>query len=71
MLLRGRWIRRLTFLIVRPESMPAYFTFRERFDYAEDPVIRYARGAVAVSACCQPTLTRIATPRCRCGRRAA
>ena len=41
MLLRGRWIRRITFLVVRPQSMPAYFTFRERLDYQEDPVIRY------------------------------
>lgn len=39
-LLRGRWVRRITFMIPRKAALPAYFTFRERLDYAEDPVIR-------------------------------
>ena len=51
MLLRGRWIRRLTFLVVRQQSMPAYFTFRERLDYQEDPVIRYGER-FAIPALC-------------------
>lgn len=46
-LLRGRWVRRITFMIPRHEALPAFFTFRERSDYSEDPVIRHVEPALA------------------------
>ena len=60
MLLRGRWIRRITFLVVRPQSMPAYFTFRERLDYQEDAVIRYEPMLRSHAMPCPPP------PACTC-----
>jgi len=45
--LRGKCIRRVTFLVERKKQFPAFFTFRERNDYSEDPVIRHLEPALA------------------------
>lgn len=45
--LRGKWIRRVTFVVQRFEQQPAYFTFRERDDYGEDTGIRHLEPALA------------------------
>jgi acetyl-CoA carboxylase/biotin carboxylase 1 len=39
--LQARGIRRVTFVVYRIANYPRYFTFRERFNYAEDMTIRH------------------------------
>eukprot|EP00127_Corallochytrium_limacisporum_P003164 Clim_evm13s147 gene=Clim_evmTU13s147 len=46
-LLQSRGIRRVTFLVLEHEQMPAYFTFRIWLDYAEDTVYRNIEPALA------------------------
>ncbi|KAK9708765.1 acetyl-coenzyme-A carboxylase [Basidiobolus ranarum] len=45
--LRARGIRRVTFLLNREGSTPAFFTFREKNNYAEDQTIRHIEPALA------------------------
>ncbi|KAJ3105264.1 acetyl-coenzyme-A carboxylase [Phlyctochytrium planicorne] len=45
--LRSNSVRRVTFMIVRPNQFPRYFTFKEQEDYREDPVIRHIEPAMA------------------------
>ncbi|KAJ3217083.1 acetyl-coenzyme-A carboxylase [Dinochytrium kinnereticum] len=46
-LLRSHSVRRITFMVVRPNQFPRYFTFKEQDDYREDPVIRHIEPAMA------------------------
>ncbi|KAI8847215.1 acetyl-CoA carboxylase [Chytridium lagenaria] len=45
--LRGHSVRRVTFMVVRSNQFPRYFTFKEQDDYREDPVIRHIEPAMA------------------------
>ncbi|KAJ3097342.1 acetyl-coenzyme-A carboxylase [Phlyctochytrium bullatum] len=45
--LRNNGVRRVTFMVVRPNQFPRYFTFKEQEDYLEDPVIRHIEPAMA------------------------
>ncbi|KAK9693755.1 acetyl-coenzyme-A carboxylase, partial [Basidiobolus ranarum] len=45
--LRTRGIRRVTFLLNREGTSPAFFTFREKNNYAEDQTIRHIEPALA------------------------
>ncbi|KAI9011227.1 acetyl-CoA carboxylase [Gaertneriomyces semiglobifer] len=45
--LRSRRVRRITFMVVRENRFPHYFTFKEALDYAEDVVIRHIEPAMA------------------------
>ena len=45
--LRGKFLRRVTFLVERKKQIPGFFTFRERSDFSEDPVIRHLEPALA------------------------
>ena len=45
--LRGKFLRRVTFLVEKKRQNPSFFTFRERSDYSEDPVIRHLEPALA------------------------
>ncbi|KAJ3053083.1 acetyl-coenzyme-A carboxylase [Rhizophlyctis rosea] len=46
-LLRAKAVRRVTLMVVRENSFPRYFTFKEATDYAEDLVIRHIEPAMA------------------------
>ncbi|KAJ3042399.1 acetyl-coenzyme-A carboxylase [Rhizophlyctis rosea] len=46
-LLRAKAVRRVTFMVVKENSFPRYFTFKEATDYAEDLVIRHIEPAMA------------------------
>ncbi|KAJ3190595.1 acetyl-coenzyme-A carboxylase [Irineochytrium annulatum] len=45
--LRNHCIRRITFIVIRANKFPRYFTFKEQDDYKEDPVIRHIEPAMA------------------------
>jgi acetyl-CoA carboxylase/biotin carboxylase 1 len=44
--LRSQRVRRLTFMLIRPNTFPRYFTFKEQSDYREDLVIRHMEPAM-------------------------
>ncbi|KAJ3296515.1 acetyl-coenzyme-A carboxylase [Borealophlyctis nickersoniae] len=46
-LLRAKLVRRITFMDIRENQFPRYFTFKEALDYAEDVVIRHIEPAMA------------------------
>ncbi|KAI9096466.1 acetyl-CoA carboxylase [Phlyctochytrium arcticum] len=46
-LLRAKGVRRVTFMVVRENQFPHYFTFKEALDYTEDLVIRHIEPAMA------------------------
>ncbi|KAI9204928.1 acetyl-CoA carboxylase [Polychytrium aggregatum] len=45
--LRAKSIRRITFMVIRENQFPRYFTFKEAQDYHEDQVIRHIEPAMA------------------------
>jgi acetyl-CoA carboxylase/biotin carboxylase 1 len=45
-ILRSQRVRRLTFMLIRPNTFPRYFTFKEQADYKEDLVIRHMEPAM-------------------------
>ena len=45
--LRSRGIRRITLLFARGTRFPEYYTFREKLNYQEDPVIRHIEPPLA------------------------
>ncbi|KAJ3240403.1 acetyl-coenzyme-A carboxylase [Chytriomyces hyalinus] len=46
-LLRSQRVRRVTFMLMRKNAFPRYFTFKEQADYAEDEIIRHIEPAMA------------------------
>ncbi|KAJ3415849.1 acetyl-coenzyme-A carboxylase [Chytridiales sp. JEL 0842] len=44
--LRAAKIRRVTFMVIRPNAFPRYFTFKEQTEYKEDLVIRHIEPAM-------------------------
>ncbi|KND02645.1 uncharacterized protein SPPG_01732 [Spizellomyces punctatus DAOM BR117] len=46
-ILRAKRVRRITFMVVRQNQFPHYFTFKEALDYSEDLVIRHIEPAMA------------------------
>ncbi|KAJ3082689.1 acetyl-coenzyme-A carboxylase [Rhizoclosmatium hyalinum] len=45
--LRSQRVRRVTFMLVRKNAFPRYFTFKEQADYQEDEIIRHIEPAMA------------------------
>ncbi|KAJ3200650.1 acetyl-coenzyme-A carboxylase [Entophlyctis luteolus] len=45
--LRAQRVRRVTFMLVRKNIYPRYFTFKEQTDYSEDEIIRHIEPAMA------------------------
>ncbi|KAJ1555692.1 acetyl-coenzyme-A carboxylase, partial [Cladochytrium tenue] len=45
--MRAHRVRRVTFLVVRRNQFPRYFTFKEHLQYGEDQVIRHIEPAMA------------------------
>ncbi|KAI9329995.1 acetyl-CoA carboxylase [Obelidium mucronatum] len=45
--LRAQRVRRVTFMLVRKNAFPRYFTFKEQVDYHEDEIIRHIEPAMA------------------------
>ncbi|KAI8616899.1 acetyl-CoA carboxylase [Chytriomyces sp. MP71] len=46
-LLRSQRVRRITFMLMRKNAFPRYFTFKEQADYGEDEIIRHIEPAMA------------------------
>ncbi|KAJ3133662.1 acetyl-coenzyme-A carboxylase [Physocladia obscura] len=46
-ILRSQRVRRVTFMLVRKNAFPRYFTFKEQTEYSEDEIIRHIEPAMA------------------------
>ncbi|KAJ3333308.1 acetyl-coenzyme-A carboxylase [Blyttiomyces sp. JEL0837] len=44
---RAQRVRRITFMVIRENQFPRYFTYKEQLDYGEDQVIRHIEPAMA------------------------